>query len=85
MVDSSFYVRRSRGEVKMAVVPEISEDVCDGCGDCVDACHASAVELINNKAKIVRPEDCDYCAECEEICPSDAISCYFDIVLGVRS
>ena len=69
----------------MVIVPKIAEEVCDGCGDCVDACHGSAVELINNKAKIVRPEDCDYCAECEEICPSDAISCYFDIVLGVRS
>ena len=65
----------------MVVVPNIDEEECNGCGDCVEACHVSAVELVNNKAKIVRPEDCDYCADCETICPSGAISCPFDIIL----
>jgi len=64
------------------VLPEIRQEDCTGCGDCVDACHTDAVGLIEGKAAIVSPEDCDYCTECELVCPEEAIACPFDIVLG---
>lgn len=64
------------------VLPEIDEEKCEGCGDCVEGCHVQAVELVNSKALIVRPQDCDYCAECESLCPPGAISCPLEIIIG---
>ncbi|MEW6034530.1 MAG: 4Fe-4S dicluster domain-containing protein [Chloroflexota bacterium] len=64
------------------VLPEVNGDKCGGCGDCVKLCPGHAVELVEGKAVIVRPEDCDYCAECEAFCTSSAIKCPFEIVLG---
>jgi MinD superfamily P-loop ATPase len=63
-------------------VPEIDEEKCTGCGDCVDSCPTGAAELVDGHASIARPNDCDYCTECEVLCPSDAITCPFEIVLG---
>ncbi|MBI4186842.1 MAG: 4Fe-4S binding protein [Chloroflexi bacterium] len=62
-------------------IPEIDESKCTACGDCVELCPASAVDLVNGKAAIVRPEDCDYCTDCEVFCSAGAISCPFDIIL----
>jgi len=63
-------------------LPEIHEEDCTGCGDCVDTCHIGAVGLIEGKAAIVSPDDCDYCTECEIVCPEGAIDCPFEVVLG---
>jgi len=57
----------------MLVVPEIDPDLCEGCGRCVVECPGKAVDLVDGKAKVARPEDCSYCAECETICRSGAI------------
>lgn len=65
----------------MTSVPIIDASLCDGCGACVDACHALAVELVNGKAVVVRPEDCDYCTDCESLCPKRAIRCPLEIVV----
>ncbi|MBI2908265.1 MAG: 4Fe-4S binding protein [Chloroflexi bacterium] len=65
----------------MSTVPDIDNDKCTGCGTCVDACPAGAVELIDGKPMVVRPEDCTYCTDCEERCPAGAIECPFEIVL----
>jgi len=62
-------------------VPELDQEKCTGCGDCVEQCSVSAVELIDDKAAITRPESCNYCTECETLCPSGAIRCSFEIIL----
>ena len=74
--------RKKQGghSVSMAV-PEIDLDKCTGSGNCVKHCPANAIELVNGKAVIVRPEDCNYCTDCESVCPSGAIKCPFEIVL----
>lgn len=73
-------------EEKMALaVPEVNPLICAGCGDCVRLCPGHAVEMVEGKAAIVRPEECDYCAECEAFCPSGAIRCPFEIVLDIHS
>lgn len=61
-------------------LPVIDLDKCDGCGRCVTACPARALQVVHNKVRIVHT-DCDYCGVCETACPTGAISCPFDIVL----
>jgi len=65
----------------MAAIPEIDFEKCTGCGDCVNQCTTHAVELVNDKVAIVRPQDCNYCTECETFCSSGAIRCPFGIIL----
>ncbi len=63
-------------------VPEIDPAKCTGCGDCVDEGPTGAVELVEDKAVIVRPADCSYCAGCESTCSFDAIQCPYEIILA---
>jgi NAD-dependent dihydropyrimidine dehydrogenase PreA subunit len=63
-------------------VPEIDPVKCTGCGECVEQCPTEAVELLEGKAVILRPDDCCYCTNCESICPEEAIRCPFEIILA---
>ena len=37
----------------------INEEKCNGCGACADACHESAIGMVNGKAKLLRDDYCD--------------------------
>ncbi len=52
----------------------IDEELCNGCGICVDACHESAIGIINGKAKLLRDDYCDGLGNCLPACPTGAIS-----------
>ena len=62
-------------------IPEVNQDICTGCGDCVSYCPTGAAKIVNGKATLVNPDACNYCTECEVICPSGAIRCPYDIIL----
>lgn len=53
---------------------KIDEDLCDGCGLCVSACHEDAIGLIDGKAKLLRDDYCDGLGNCLPVCPTGAIS-----------
>ena len=50
----------------------VDEGICIGCGQCVDECPVSAINLENEKAVI--NDACIGCAACVETCPVGAIS-----------
>ncbi|MGB4660489.1 MAG: 4Fe-4S binding protein [Mobilitalea sp.] len=52
----------------------INEELCNGCGICVNACHESAIGLVNGKAKLLRDDYCDGLGACLPGCPMNAIS-----------
>ncbi|MGI5835774.1 MAG: 4Fe-4S binding protein [Chloroflexota bacterium] len=60
-------------------LPVIELEKCDGCGKCVPACPAKALEVASGKVRVTHT-NCAYCGECEAACPTEAISCPYDIV-----
>jgi len=52
----------------------IDEELCDGCGDCITACHEGALELVDGKARLVRTDHCDGLGDCVGECPRGAIA-----------
>ncbi len=53
---------------------KIDESLCDGCGQCVDACAEGAIQLIDGKAKLVSEIYCDGLGACIGDCPQDALT-----------
>lgn len=53
---------------------KINEELCNGCGLCVNACHEAAIGLVNGKAKLLRDDYCDGLGNCLPVCPTGAIS-----------
>ena len=52
----------------------IDEEKCNGCGICAEACHEGAIEMVNDKAKLVRENFCDGFGDCLPACPTGAIT-----------
>lgn len=53
---------------------KIDEDLCNGCGVCVDSCHEGALQIIDGKARIVNEMYCDGLGACIGECPEGAIT-----------
>jgi len=47
-------------------------ELCDGCGDCVDACPESAITLVDEKP-IINEIMCSGCGACIPACPQNAL------------
>lgn len=52
----------------------IDEEKCNGCGLCAQACHESAIAMVDGKAKLIRDDYCDGMGDCLPACPTGAIS-----------
>jgi ferredoxin len=52
---------------------EINEALCDGCGQCVNACAEGALKLVDGKAKVVADTFCDGLGACIGECPQGAL------------
>jgi ferredoxin len=55
-------------------IVEIDEEKCDGCGLCVPVCAEGAIQIIDNKAKVVSETYCDGLGTCLGECPQNAIT-----------
>ncbi len=50
----------------------IDEELCTGCGSCMESCIYRAIELKNNIATVL--PNCTLCGACIEACPEEAIT-----------
>jgi len=54
-------------------MPWVSEDLCVGCGVCVDDCPVGAITLKDDQKAIINEDECIRCGRCHEVCPQDAV------------
>ena len=55
-------------------VIKIDDELCNGCGLCVDGCHEGALQLIDEKAVMISDLYCDGLGACIGECPVGAIT-----------
>ncbi len=55
-------------------IVRIDPDLCNGCGLCVDKCAEAAIELVDDKARLVGEVYCDGLGACLDDCPGGAIT-----------
>jgi NAD-dependent dihydropyrimidine dehydrogenase PreA subunit len=53
---------------------KIDEDLCNGCGVCVPNCHEGALQVIDDKVRLVSELMCDGLGACIGHCPEGAIT-----------
>jgi len=58
--------------VKRQII-EIDEEKCNGCGLCIPNCPEGALQIIDNKARLISDLFCDGLGACVGHCPQDAI------------
>jgi MinD superfamily P-loop ATPase len=72
-------IMQSESQNIRRLIPNIDLERCNACGNCVALCPTQAVEIVDDKAVIMRPEACTYCDVCETFCPEGAIGRPFTI------
>lgn len=55
-------------------IVKIDEELCNGCGLCVPNCHEGALQIIDNKARLISDLMCDGLGACIGHCPEGAIT-----------
>jgi len=53
---------------------QIDEELCDGCGLCVPACHEGALAVIDGKLRVLDDARCDGAGACVGECPKGALT-----------
>jgi len=53
-------------------MPWVNEEMCVGCGVCVEECPVSAMSMVNDTARI-DDEECIRCGRCHDVCPEEAV------------
>lgn len=72
--ESKLYYKLEKPLVMLREMVKIDEELCDGCGDCVPACHEGALQIIDEKARLISDLMCDGLGTCIGRCPQGAIT-----------
>lgn len=54
-------------------MPWVNEEICTGCGVCLEECPVGAMTIQENSKAHIKAEDCIRCGQCHDICPEDAV------------
>ena len=52
---------------------QVNQELCDGCGVCVEACSVGAIQLVDQRA-VIDEALCTQCEACINACPNKAIA-----------
>jgi NAD-dependent dihydropyrimidine dehydrogenase PreA subunit len=55
-------------------IVKIDEEKCTGCGQCIPNCHEGALQIIDNKARLISDLFCDGLGACIGHCPEGAMT-----------
>jgi ferredoxin len=53
--------------------PKIIVEKCINCGECVSVCPSFVIDLVEEKAELMREEWCIGCGHCVAVCPTEAL------------
>jgi len=54
-------------------MPWVNEDMCVGCGVCVDECPVAAITQREDQTAIINEDECIRCGKCHDVCAEDAV------------
>ncbi len=53
-------------------MPWVKEELCVGCGVCIDECPVEAIAMVDETARI-NDQECIRCGRCHDVCPEEAV------------
>lgn len=54
-------------------MPWVNEEMCTGCGVCVDECPVGAIRLGASDTAAIDEAECIRCGRCHDVCPQEAV------------
>jgi len=54
-------------------MPWVNQDMCTGCGTCVEECPVDAIALTEDDVAQINEEQCIRCGTCHDVCPEEAV------------
>jgi len=54
-------------------MPWVNEEMCVGCGLCVEECPVDAISLQGNDTAAINDDECIRCGKCHDVCPQEAV------------
>jgi len=54
-------------------MPWVNQELCDGCGVCIDECPVGAIRRDGGGGAAIEDAECIRCGRCHDVCPQDAV------------